>query len=419
MTSSSSSVRATPTTVEAHPRAASEAAFALDFVARVLAEAPVRRPTSADERRAHELTRDAYKALGVGVALEPFRFNENLYATIALHMGAAVLGSLVAKRSPRLGFALHGIAALSYALDSSRKAFLLRRLFPFKDSQNVVATLPSVGPMRLRIVFVSHGDAAFTGFVFHPEFVRRFGSRGGPLGKPMQASTAAAALLAGIDLLSIAGASGRAIDWARRALTFAPLVAFALNADVTLRDRIVPGASDNLSGVAGGLLLAKRFLASPLPGVELVFVTTGCEEAGLGGAQALAESRDSAWSRTNTIVIAIDGLSGGALHTFREGEVFPIEVPRHLDDAVDHVRASDPRFRDVTPYTIPVGGTDVVPFAKLGFDGISVGRIDPELHTPRNYHLPTDTLEHMDPAEIVESVDFVEALARELARRRA
>ncbi|MFO0618666.1 MAG: M28 family peptidase [Polyangiaceae bacterium] len=413
-----SSSHATKTLLEDPHHASDEASFARAFVARILAEAPLRRPTSADERRGHELTRDAYLELGLKADLEPFTFNENLYATIALHMGTAVLGSLVAKRFPRLGFALHAASALSYALDSTRKAFLLRRIFPFKPSQNVVATLPSTGPMRLRIVFVSHGDAAFTGLVFHPEFVRRFGSRGGPLAKPMQASVAATALLAGLDALSIAGASGRVVDWARRVLTIPPLVAFALNADVTARDRIVPGASDNLSGVAGGVLLAKRFLAKPLSGVELVFVTTGCEEAGLGGAQALAESRDSAWSRANTIVITIDGLSGGKLHTFREGEVFPIDVPSELVEAVDHVRASDPRFADVTPYTIPVGGTDVVPFAKLGFDGISIGRVDPELHTPRNYHLPSDTLEAMDPAEIVESLDFVEALTRELARRR-
>lgn len=406
------------TLLEEPLRAQDEARFAHDFVARVLAEAPSRRPTSADERRAHELTRDAYAALGIGVELEPFRFNENLYATIALHMGASVLGSIVGERFPALGLALHGGAALSYALDSARKAFLLRRLFPFKPSQNVVATLPSAGPMRLRIVFVSHGDAAFTGLVFHPEFVRRFGARGGILGKPMQSSVAASAILAGLDALALAGVDRPALRWARRALSIAPFVAFALNADVTARDRIVPGASDNLSGVAGGILLAKRFLAKPLPGVELVFVTTGCEEAGLGGSHALAASRDASWSRANTIVVAIDGLSGGKLHTFREGEVFPIEVPRELVEAVDRVRAADPRFADVTPHTIPVGGTDIVPFAKLGFDGISVGRVDPALHTPRNYHLPTDTLDEMDPAEIVESVDFVEALARELARTR-
>lgn len=404
---------------EAERATSTEARAAYDFVARVLAEAPVRRPTSADERRAHEVTLGAYRALGLDAELEAFEWNENLYATIALHFGIATLGTLVGRRAPKLAFALHAISAASYALDSSRKAFLLRRLFPFKGSQNVVAKLPARGERRLRVVFLAHADAAFTGLVFRPEFIKRFASKSGPLKKAVRVSTAATGALAVLDLLAASGIDAAPLGLLRAALAIPPAIAFALNADVTARDRIVPGACDNLSGVAGGLLLAKRFMVDPPEGVELVFVTTGCEEAGLGGSQALLAAHEKEWSRSDTVVVAIDGLSGGKLHTFREGEIFPVPLAASVEGAVERVRQNHPRFADVTPFEIPVGGTDIIPFGYAGYDGISVGRVDPELHAPRNYHLPTDTLDALDPHEIVESVDFVETLVREIVRSRA
>jgi hypothetical protein len=395
-----------------------EAQRAHDFVAAILDVAPTRRPTSEDERRAHDVAANAFRELGLAVTEVPFEFNENLYATLALHFGVATLGSAVAKRAPLLGLALHALAAGSYTMESVKKGYLLRRLFPFKPSQNVLATLPAKGERRLRVVLVAHIDTAFTGWLFDPRFVKHAASTSGPLHKSLRVATGATALLALIDALALAGARGPAIDWARRILSIPALAAFVLNLQVTLRDEVVPGASDNLSGVAGGLLLAQRFLANQPDGVELVFVTSGCEEAGLGGAQALVESKRGEWSTSDTVAIAIDGLSGGALHTFGEGEIFPIHRAPWLQKVIDELRANDARFADVTPFEIPVGGTDFVPFARAGYAGLGIGRVDPKLHMPRNYHHPADTLENMDPQEIVASVDFVESLIRAIAADR-
>src|SRR5690349_15549415 len=110
-------------------KAAYEARWVHEMVRDILEEAPVRRPTSEDERRAHLFVERAYRAAGIEAQLEGFAFNENLYATIALHFGLAVAGSIVGDRRPGLAFALHALSAGSYALDSSRKAFVLRRLF--------------------------------------------------------------------------------------------------------------------------------------------------------------------------------------------------------------------------------------------------------------------------------------------------
>lgn len=397
---------------------ASETDFASDFVGKILEACPSRRPTSADERRAHEMVAQAYEAEGIEAALEPFRWNENLYLTLALHFGLGAAGTLFTRRAPLLALLLHAGSAVSYYRDSTRKAFALRRLQPFKPSQNVVATLPARGTRRLRIVFVSHGDAAFTGLVFDPTFVKRFASKSGPLRKPLRVAIASLGALAALDIVRMAAGDSTLLRFARGLLTIPPFLSFALNADVVARDTIVPGASDNLSGVVGGLLLAKRFLARRPDDLELVFVTTGCEEAGLGGSQALLEAHRDTWSQEDTVVLTIDGLSGGALHYFTEGEIDPIPTHPFMKGVLDRVIGQGGRFGGVTPFDIPVGGTDVIPWARAGYPALSFGRVDPELHTPRNYHLPSDTLEHFSAEETVESVDFVEAIAREIAAQR-
>lgn len=396
----------------------SETDFATDFVARVLDACPSRRPTGEDERRAHEMVASAYRAAGVDAELEPFRWNENLYLTLALHFGVGAAGTLFSRRAPLLALLLHAGAAISYYRDSTRQGFLLRRLQPFKPSQNVVATLPARGKTKTRLVFMSHGDAAFTGLVFDPGFVKRFASKSGPLRKPLKVAIGALAALSALDVARMAFGDKTWMRVARTVLTIPPFLSFALNADVVARDTIVPGASDNLSGVVGGLLLAQRFLARRPDDVELVFVTTGCEEAGLGGSQALLAAHRDAWSKEDTFVLTIDGLSGGSLHWFTEGEISPAPIAPFMQGVVNDVIAREPRFSGVTPFDIPVGGTDVIPFARAGYPALSFGRVDPTLHTPRNYHLPSDTLEHFSAEETVESVDFVEAIAREIIARR-
>lgn len=200
-----------------------------------------RMATSEDERRAHALIRASMVTLGLTTETHAFKFNTSLYANLALHFGLGTIGSLVGGRAPALGLALHALSAGSYALDSSRRAFLLRRLFPFRDSQNVLGTLPARGEPRLRIVFLAHADAAFTGKVFEPAFTRF--AKPGPLHKSLRIATGAVAGLAAVDVAQLVFGRSRALSLLRGVLSVPPLLATLLNLDVVLRDQIVPGAT--------------------------------------------------------------------------------------------------------------------------------------------------------------------------------
>lgn len=384
-----------------------EASWAKAFITRIVAECPRRMATSEDERRAHAIIEREMIALGLTTETHAFEFNASLYANLALHFGLGTLGSLVARRSPALALALHALSAGSYALDSSRRAFLLRRLFPFRRSQNVLGTLPAAnGRPRLRIVFLAHADAAFTGVVFRPEITRH--AKPGPLSKSLRVATGALAGLAAVDVAELVLGRSRPLSLLRGALSVPPLLATLLNLDVVLRDHVVPGAMDDLSGVAGMLLLARRLRAKKPDDVELVFVATGCEEAGMGGAQALARDLRDRWDSANTVVLGLDGFANGELRWFTEGEIFPVPLAPWLSEVLTGVAGSDARFAEVRGFEIPVGATDAAPFALAGWPAVTLGCVDPGRGTPRHYHLPSDTPQNLEVSKIPMCVDFSE-----------
>ena len=406
------------TVTPARPSSEEEARWAQDFVARIVAAAPRRMATSDDERHAHELIRAEMASLGLATEVRPFRWNRSLYANLALHFGLGVVGSVVAARAPALGLALHAASAISFAADSSRAAFLLRRLFPFGDSQNVLGVRPARGAPRLRVVFLAHADAAFTGLLFQPEFVKRVaGKPSSPLYKSLRVSTLALAGLAVLDGIQLVRGRSTALSAARAVLTIPPLLAAGLNLDVVVRDQIVPGAADDLSGVAGLLLLARRLEGRLPDDVEVVFVATGCEESGLGGAQALVADMRSRWDPGNTVIVGLDSLANGDLCYYTEGELVPAPLAPWLKETLDAVAASDPALASVRAFEIPVGGTDAIPFAMAGYPAVTLGRVDLSTGIPRHYHVPTDTPENMEADQIPPSVDFAERLLHALIAR--
>jgi hypothetical protein len=403
-----------------------EIRWARELVERVVRACPRRAATSEDEARAHAIIASEMQALGLATERLPFTWNESLYEVLALHFGLGALGSLASLRSPLLGLALHAGAAASYLADSRRKAFVFRRLFPFRGSQNVVGTMPAAsGEPRLRVVFLAHADAAFTGFVFRPEVAANATKGPGFMKKPLRVSVIALAALAALDVAELVGGrsrrSGRSglLSLARAALTIPPLIAAALNLDVSLRRHVVPGAMDDLSGVATILLLARRLRAKKPDDVELVFVATGCEEAGLGGAQALMEQMSDRWDRERTVVVGIDSPANGDLRYYLEGEILPVPLAPWLRDALERVSGSEARFDGVRAFSIPVGGTDAIPFAVAGYPAVSLGCVDPKTGTPRHYHLPTDTPEAMEAEMIPFCVDYVERLVQEISAQKS
>lgn len=398
----------------------------LDAVIRRIVDTyPRRPPTSDEERLAQQLVSEYFDELGIECELHPFTFPSTVHANFVLHFGLGTLGTLVSPLLPKVAFALHAGSAASYLADTSRRKYILRKLLSFKPSQNLLATLPSQGPPRLRIVFAAHIDAAFTGWVFDPRVVRLLArDRKLPFNimkQPIRTAVRAQVALAAIDALrALAGPVTlvlRPVEWV---LTIPSALTFLLNAQILLNNKLVQGANDDLSGVAAMVLLAQRFAVSKPDNVEIVFAVTGCEEAGLGGADALATKNPLNWQKNNTVVVALDTISSGKLcYLDPEGETVPLHVPPWVRECLEKVVASDTRFSEVRAKVPPVGGTDAAAFLAHGWDAVALTRIDPELGSARNYHRLTDTPDNIDLQDVLDATDFAELLARAMIDARA
>jgi hypothetical protein len=401
-----------------------EKAYARDLMTRIVNECPRRQPTSPDERRAHEILGAEFQKVGLALSEHAFTFNDNLYANLALHFGLGTLGTVVSQVAPAAGFLMHLAAGGSYYLESTRKAYLLRRLFPWKPSRNVLGTLPATGEPELRVVILSHVDAAFTGWLFDPKFIKAFAGKP-PLGidyltRSLAMATHAQFALAGIDLLKmVTGPLSwplRPLEWA---LTAPSLIAFLVNLQVVLKNEIVPGAADNLTACVAQPLLARRLAAKKPANVEIVFAAMGCEEASLGGGDAMARDFEGRWDPKKTVILGLDTLSNGDLRFLEwEGEVRRLHAPEWLCEVARGVAASEPRFAEVTGFAVPVGGSDVAAFLAHGWDGLCLTCIDPTIGAPRHYHWPTDTPENVDYDKFMLSLDFAEDMVDAIIAKR-
>lgn len=399
------------------------------MIERIIAEFPQRLATSDSERGAQELIKERLEDAGLFTRYESFRYNKSLYANIALHFGLATIGNVVGHWHPRANAVISGIASTSYWAESTRRGYLLRRFFPWHESQNLIGVSAAKdGKPKVRVVLIAHADAAYTGWLFNPEVMKRALDAPLPdnfqfLERVMQVATASQAAIAGIDFLrelSPREREDKTHVLLRTILSVPALVVALTNLEVVLRNEIVPGANDNLTGCAALPILAERLLLDQPDDVEYVFVVAGAEEASLGGSDALARTHLNKWNPEHTVVLAVDTLSNGDIRFIeREGEVQPLSIATRLRHCLQRAAATDDRFRTVRGFDMPVGGSDAQPFMRRGYHAAAISCVDPEIGAPRNYHHPSDTVENLDKERMVETVDFIEAAVREIVREYA
>ncbi len=382
---------------------------------------PARLAGSPAERGAQEMLAERFAEIGGEATWHDFKWPPHLYGSLALHFGVGALGAALSKRHPLAALALQTTAAVSIVSELTRKGLLLHRLLGNAASQNLIVKFRPPGeagtePAR-RLVLLAHADSAYTGVIFNPDVIRAsLRPPPPPLGfmkKQLRLPTASLFALAGLSAARLLGASGTWVDVATALFAVPPALVSALNIEVVVRDHVVPGAADNVSGCVSLVELARR-LAPVLPsGTELVTVITGSEESGTGGAYRLAEHMAGTWDKANTTVLAIDTMTNGELVCLEEGELWRMPVPARLRAAIEATSA-EPGMLSVHEHVIPAGATDALPFLARGYEAAALTSIDADIGAPRNYHHPTDIAANVDPMELRRSIDFAERLCLRL-----
>jgi hypothetical protein len=380
--------------VEVAQSTTAEEGAALEWVRLLADEIGPRRPTGPAERRAAELVADRLSKRGVSV--EQRRFDG--YSTFALPygipLGVALLGLPVAKRRPLVASAL---AAAGAALISTEDGLVhrpLTRVLARSPSRNLVATIEPREPARRTVCLVCHLDSSRSGLMFHRRFLPflhawiKIQAAAFPI-------AVAAPLLRRLPL-------GRHLTSATYGVLLAGL---GLLIERELRGVDVPGANDNATGVGAVATLASELHADPLTSTRVICLFTGCEEAGLLGADAFVRELEASQTDWRSwAFLNFDGVGAPAtLHFLRqEGVVNKLPADAHLSRIAEEISVRRPELG--LQGTTHNGGLtyDTTPVMARGGRAITFSTQDA---TIPNYHSPTDTVDNLDPLALGRAIE--------------
>ncbi len=314
-----------------------------------------------------------------------------------------VLGALGCALGGPAGLILAGAAMLSFRREVTGGAPLLSRLFPARDSQNIVARVGSLRPRR-RVVITAPLDAApasglFAGRIAARSAAPRAGDRPprGLAALPVLLFDAAAIVCAAAAL----GADGTVV-LAARAVTGAALAFGALAALRWASVAASAGAND-ASGVAAMLSAAEQLAAQLPPDVELWCAATGAEHTGSRGVHALLEAHPE-WHDGNTAFAHFAWVGGGVLHyACSEGELKRAHYPTSLLELARRIAASG-SYGVVSPADLAfhtAGGLT----AKRSPHVLSLVALEPN-GLPRGFRTRGGEPEQIDTELVVRAADF-------------
>lgn len=365
---------------------------------------------SPGEQAAAEWIAARLRDQGVDAAVELERVHGTYWWPIGSAAAAGLVAAILGRRGHRLlGGALGVAAGLAVADDLRVGRRWVRRVLPRRTTANVVGVGGERSASRT-VLLVSHHDAAHSGFFFNPRLAEasatltRGGTDRSDRSLPLMVPLAAGPALAGIAALAGARRLGLLA-----AMVCAGIV--ATFADIAHRPS-VPGANDNLTGVATLLGVAERLAAKPAPGIRVLFVSTGAEEALMEGMVAFA-ARHGAELEGATGVLCVDSVGSPEL-ILPDAEAMLV-AQRYDPQLRELVRTVAERLGIELRGGMTVHlGTDALVALRRGVPAVLLMSIGP-YGVSTNYHWPTDTPDRVDYGRLGDAVDLCEAVVRALA----
>lgn len=361
----------------------------LDEVIRALA--PIERPPGSDgERRAAE-----WIAERIGGRIETHPIAGGYWKPVGVLSALAAVGPRPLAALATVGL-IDEIDLGTYAV---RNALGRRR-----TAYNVIAETGDLEAERTLVV-MAHHDAAKSGLIFHPGPQRWIGTRFP--GVIERNDTAPPIWWPAIAGPALAAAGGRRLRRTGRAMA---AITALLMADIGRRGA-VPGANDNLTGVAVLCALAER--VRDLKGLRVILLSAGAEETLQEGILGYAERHLDELDRDRTWFLNVDSVGSPEL-TLLEGEG-PFRMREYSDDFKDLVaRCAERAGIHVRRGMRARTSTDGVVPLRAGFKTATLVSID-EFKTISNYHWPTDTPENVNMRTVEDTLTLAEAVVGELS----
>jgi acetylornithine deacetylase/succinyl-diaminopimelate desuccinylase-like protein len=280
-----------------------------------------------------------------------------------------------------------------------------RRFVRRRTTTNVIAEVGDRDAPR-HVVVIAHHDAAHSGTIFNPTLTYAIGRRSPQVIERARSWPRIMGLVFAGPVLVAFGA--------RRLGALLSLGSAAAFADIG-HSQVVPGANDNLSGVAALIALARRLSETPPSGLRVLFVSAGAEESFEEGSQAFFRRHGAELPRERTYVIVLDTVGSPRLVLVEgEGMLQRTEYDVVLKDTI-HAAARTAGIPIVREHWLSFG-SDALAGLRAGYPSALVASFD-ELKLPSNYHWPTDVFANVDFNTVAQAVTVVEGALRLLAAR--
>lgn len=375
-----------------------------------------RASASPGEREAAEWIAAELRDLGCSVEIEEETAHGTYWWPLGLLTAAAGIAGVVGPRGGRGTRALAALAAMGAAAGIADDVgggaqWFRRRLLPRRTTANVVARLGEEDAART-VLLVAHHDAARSGTLFHPAPIDWIAQRFPQLLERSDTTPPVMFPVVGGPLLVGLGA----LLGVRTLLGAGAVVSLGAGAtflDVGLHG-VVPGANDNLTGVATLLGVARELRERPVEGLRVLLVSNGAEESFMEGMQGFARRHFPELPVDSTHVVCVDTVGSPELLLLEaEGMLFMREYPAAFKDLVSecareagvHIRRGL-RFRNATDGLIAL---------RAGYPTVMLGSVD-ERKFPSNYHWPTDVPDNVRFDSVRDAVRVCEVIVRRLAR---
>jgi Zn-dependent M28 family amino/carboxypeptidase len=261
-------------------------------------------------------------------------------------------------------------------------------------------------------VLLAHHDAAPTGKIFDPAFQTWLGETFPGIIERIDTSLPLWwALLSAPTLVALGSL------WGRRGLIAAGVAGSALAAAVfedIARSPVVPGANDNLTGVAVLVGLAERLHARPVYGLRVLLASCGAEEVLQGGIHGFARRHFPALDRERTWFVNLETVGSPQLFLL-EGEG-PVVMEDYHDRAFRDLicRVADRSGAHLRRGLRSRTSTDAVIPSRAGYPTATLCSMN-RYKQLTNYHLMSDTPENVNYRTVHQALVVTEAVARELA----
>ena len=368
-----------------------------------------RASASAGERRAADWIAAKLRRHGADARVEEEQAHGTYWWPLGLLTAAAGVAATTRRRLPAV---LVGTASAGLIADdiSGGSQVFRRRALKQSPTWNVVAETGDRDATRT-VVLVAHHDAAHWSLLFAPHVSQWIGKHfPGAIERARETPPVMFPVFGGPVLVALAGLTGS--RRLRRAGAALSLGSAATMVEIGSRST-VPGANDNLSGVAVLLGVARELQREPLSGLRVLLVSTGSEESFMEGMQAFARRHFAELPIDSTKVICIDTVGSPRLMQLEgEGMLRMRDYPAAFKDLFSAVAdglgihlGRGMRFRNATDGLIAL---------KHGYPTLMLGSYN-EYKVPSNYHWPTDTAANVDYGTVVDATRLCTATVRRLA----